>query len=109
MPNKTIVILLQEGSSSYGEVHEFDQAQDAERYIESLLEASLERPRVLVLEAQALNLTVTQKAFVSLFAGRQPAVSRIISEERTETIALAPEPEPVAEDAKPYHRDGVRF
>ncbi len=130
MPDKTIVILLQDGSDSYGEVKEFDQPRDAERHIEALLEVGFERPSIRVLEAHDLNLAVTQKAVVSLFATPPSAVAPPIVEESAETIAAPakgnkgtdavmemaapeyreePEALPAGDGAELYHRNGIRF
>lgn len=66
MTDKTIVILLEENSSSYGNVNDFDQPQDAERYIEGLLEAGYDRERIRVMEAHGLNVEITPKPIVVL-------------------------------------------
>ena len=66
MTDKTIVILLEENSSSYGNVNDFDQPQDAERYIEGLLEAGYDRERIRVMEAHGLNVEITPKPVVVL-------------------------------------------
>ena len=66
MTDKTIVILLEENSSSYGNVNDFDQPEDAERYIEGLLEAGYDRERIRVMEAHGLNVEITPKPIVVL-------------------------------------------
>lgn len=73
MTDKTIVILLEENSSSYGNVNDFDQPQDAERYIEGLLEAGYDRERIRVMEAHGLNVEVTPKPIVVLHTAASPA------------------------------------
>lgn len=75
MFSKTVVLALQENSSSYGKVGEFDQAQDAERFIEDLLHAGFERERIRVLSVRNLSLVVTRKPVVSLI--RSDWLSRV--------------------------------
>lgn len=136
MNTRTIVILLQENSSNHGEVNEFDHPQDAERFIEGLLEAGFERQSIRVLAARDLDLLITQKPVVSLLRAEvAPAVQMPEPEVAEEIQAVSEEvpeynPEPVrveamashaerqlvavsasepSTDNEPYMRDGVRF
>lgn len=67
MNTKTIVLLLQ-GDSNHGEVASFDQAQDAERFLEDLLVSGFDRRNIRVLAAKDLDILITQKPVVSLFS-----------------------------------------
>ena len=127
MTTKTIVILLQENSSNHGEVNEFDQPQDAERFIEGLLEAGFERRSIRALTAHDIDLLITQKPTVSLLSGKDSTADAPSAEESekvvppsghtngahaaTEMKASESPAEPVSEDAgsAPYTRNGVRF
>ena len=130
MTDKTIVILLQENSTSCGDVNEFDEARDAEKYIEGLLEAGFERQNIRVMEAHGLNLAITPRPIVSLHAVTAPAVEPSPHEDRVDVVSAsasdapsveppiemsAPEPQwerapgPEAPEAEPYTRNGVRF
>ena len=139
MNRKTIVILLQENSSNRGEVTSFDQAQDAERFIEGLLETGFERQSIRVLAAQDLDLLITQKPVVSLLSTKMaPAVEMPVVEVSGEIQPISEEVpdgdlEPVqveameshmerelvtvgasagsdvSTDSEPYTRNGIRF
>src|SRR5512145_2850145 len=68
MTSKTMVVLLQENSDTRGEINWFDYAQDAERFIEGLLEAGFERQSIRVMEGQDMDVLVTQKPMVTLLS-----------------------------------------
>ncbi|HET9477428.1 MAG TPA: hypothetical protein VFP63_08065 [Dehalococcoidia bacterium] len=68
MTSKTMVVLLQENSDTRGEINWFDYAQDAERFIESLLDAGFERQSIRVMEGQDMDVLITQKPMVTLLA-----------------------------------------
>lgn len=68
MTSKTMVVLLQENSDTRGEINWFDYAQDAERFIEGLLEAGYERQSIRVMEGQDMDVLVTQKPMVTLLS-----------------------------------------
>ncbi len=122
MNPKTIVLLLQEENGSRGEVNEFDDPQDAERYIGGLLEAGFDRLLIRVLSAHDLDLLVTQKPVVSLLAdegppapaaevAREPVGVTATNEESASMQAseVPSNPEPAGKESEPYTQNGVRF
>lgn len=122
MNTRTIVILLQENSSNHGEVNEFDHPQDAERYIEGLLEAGYERQSIRALTAHDIDLLVTQKPVVSLVSDGGPTAPAVeVSEEPVQVASSKDgaaemqasgepaEPVSVSAESEPYTRNGVRF
>src|SRR5574341_1569083 len=135
MTSKTMVVLLQENSDTRGEINWFDYAQDAERFIESILEAGFDRRSIRVLEGQDMDVLITQKPMVTLLAAEKvlqletpvveiPEVLPVAivedvsdSEEMVEiaTFELQMERELVSvaaapsEDAEPYTKNGIRF
>src|SRR5574341_29672 len=89
MTSKSIVVLLQENSDTRGEINWFDYGQDAERFIEGLLEAGFDRRSIRVLEGQDMDVLITQRPVVSLL----PAASASIStQKRAEDLGPASDP-----------------
>ncbi|HET9476969.1 MAG TPA: hypothetical protein VFP63_05740 [Dehalococcoidia bacterium] len=124
MTDKTVVILLRENSKSCGDVNEFDKAEDAEHYIEGLLEAGYERERIRVMGAHGLIVEVTPMPVVSLHAAvpverparkervervRAPALDDHGMELAGESSPASPGPAPADAEDGPYTRNGVRF
>lgn len=66
MSTKTVVVMLHDNGSTHGKVSEFHYAQDAERFVESLLEAGFEQRSIRVLALQNLDMLVTHRPAVSL-------------------------------------------
>lgn len=122
MNSKTIVLLLQDEGGNRGEVNEFDDPQDAERYLTALLEAGVERASIRVLSAQDLDLLVTQKPVVSLLSDESPAAPAVEVSREPVRVAAGNEgvaamqasevpaaPEPAGKESEPYTQNGVRF
>lgn len=66
MSSKTVVVVLHDNGSTHGKVSEFHHAQDAEHFVESLLEAGFEQRSIRVLALQNLDMLVTHRPAVSL-------------------------------------------
>lgn len=66
MSTKTLVVVLQGNGSTHGKVSEFHDAQDAEHFVEGLLEAGFAERSIRVLAVQSLDLIITHRPAVSL-------------------------------------------
>ena len=91
--SKVIVFAADDGDQRYGEVSVFDRSSEAERLVETLLEAGYDRQRIRVFSGAEMEARVSQRPVVVLVTGDQMEVG-----ESAEHGALADQKEtaPVA-------------
>ena len=97
MTSKVIVFVADGGDQRFGEVSVFDSSGEAERLLETLLEAGYDRQRIRVFSGAEMEARVSQRPVVALVTGDQEEVSESESPE-----ALADQKEAAGgEDGEP--------
>lgn len=79
MSTRTVVI-VQEDSTTSGKVSEFEDTQEAEHFIEGLLQAGFEQRSIKVLTMRKLELVVTHRPAVSLIPAHPVRADRRAAE-----------------------------
>ena len=74
MTAKVIVFVADRGDQRLGEVSVFDSSGEAERLLETLLEAGYDRQRIRVFSGAEMEARVSQRPVVALVAGDQKEV-----------------------------------
>ena len=68
---KVIVFVADRGDQRLGEVSVFDSSGEAERLLETLLEAGYDRQRIRVFSGAEMEARVSQRPIVALVSGDQ--------------------------------------
>ena len=90
MTAKVIVFVADRGDQRFGEVSVFDSSGEAERLLETLLEAGCDQQRIHVFSGAEMEARVSQRPVVALVTGDQKEVG----EESVKPEALADQKEP---------------
>jgi hypothetical protein len=122
MSDGMIVLVSELDDATHGEIHVFDGPDEAAKLVETLLESGFGRERLRVFAASELAVQVTHRPVVSLVSSKaqakeeddeQPADSPAAEEEPApkpmRRAPAMPQAEPVAVDAPPFVKDGMRF
>jgi len=75
MTAKVIVFIAARGDQRFGEVRVFDGTGEAERLLETLLEAGYDQQRIHVFSGAEMEARVSQRPVVALLSGDQMEVS----------------------------------
>ena len=75
MTAKVIVFVADRGDQRFGEVNVFDSSGEAERLLETLLEAGCDQQRIHVFSGAEMEARISQRAVVALATGDQEEVS----------------------------------
>jgi len=75
MTAKVIVFVADRGDQRFGEVSVFDSPGEAERLLETLLEAGYDQQRIHVFSGAEMEARVSQRPVVALVPGDQMEVS----------------------------------
>lgn len=131
MSTKTIVMLREENGGDYGEIKVYDALDDAEHYIESLLEKGFEHRSIRLLDGCEREFVVRHRPVVSALPTDDVlTVTRAVEDDATlppsvevedvEDVFVTPPVEAWAEEPelipvgasggdRPYMKGGVRF
>ncbi|MGH9202014.1 MAG: hypothetical protein ACRD2A_12365 [Vicinamibacterales bacterium] len=77
MPTKTIVMVLDPDDHRRGEITVLDEAREAERMVETILERGTPRERIRIFDSTEIEMQVTHRPVVSFGSGStsQPSTS----------------------------------
>ena len=75
MTAKVIVFVADRGDQRFGEVSVFDSSGEAERLLETLLEAGCDQQRIHVFSGAEMEARVSHRPVVALVSGDQEEVS----------------------------------
>ena len=75
MTAKVIVFVADRGDQRFGEVSVFDSSGEAERLVETLLEAGYDQQRIHVFSGAEMEARVSHRPVVALVTGDQEEVS----------------------------------
>ena len=75
MTAKVIVFVADRGDQRFGEVSVFDSSGEAERLLETLLDAGYDRQRIRVFSGAEMEARVSHRPVVALVSGDQEEVS----------------------------------
>ena len=75
MTSKVIVFVADGGDQRFGEVSVFDSSGEAERLLETLLEAGYDQQRIHVFSGAEMEARVSHRPVVALVTGDQEEVS----------------------------------
>lgn len=75
MTAKVIVFVADRGDQRFGEVSVFDSSGEAERLLETLLEAGYDQQRIHVFSGAEMEARVSHRPVVALVSGDQEEVS----------------------------------
>ncbi|MDP2674496.1 MAG: hypothetical protein Q8Q00_06285 [Dehalococcoidia bacterium] len=79
MTSKVIVFVTDGGDQRFGEVSVFDSSGEAERLLETLLQAGYDWQRIRVFYGGEMEARVSQRSVVALVTGDQEEVSESVA------------------------------
>ncbi|MDO8612450.1 MAG: hypothetical protein Q7R32_06455 [Dehalococcoidia bacterium] len=104
MTAKVIVFVADRGDQRFGEVSVFDSSGEAERLLETLLEAGYDQQRIHVFSGAEMEARVSHRPVVALVTGDQEEVSESAAPDGLVDQTEAGVGEEGGSEAEPAHR-----